>query len=285
MDEYLKDRETSRRTPRARSRIATSSSRPRRRLTAFHVKRRLAQVRRRSRSVPLGALLLLHRSTRRRPPSIRDASERHRPSRRRLLSALRSRSWGSPRRIADLGRAPAGPAGPRRRAARCPCVAGRERGPALPLPRAGRRGAGLATSPWSTLAPRIAAGRRRDSSPLGRSAALPVSWSTRRRCSLEGGHFVAWKGAVAEERAIGARGGGDPRAWSRGDVQPVEPVRRARATTPCTCSARSRPRRPLPPAPRHGRARRPLACLRLAPSGPAERGPLTCHVKRQRPGP
>ena len=74
-------------------------------------------------------------------------------------------------------------------------------------------------------------------------AALPVILEYAAPLLAEGGHVVAWKGAVSpEEEAAGAA------AAAILGLEPVagaSPSRRsrARATTRCTCSARSRPRR------------------------------------------
>ena len=75
-------------------------------------------------------------------------------------------------------------------------------------------------------------------------AALPVILEYAAPLLAEGGHVVAWKGAVREPRrsrpgaAAAAILGLEPLAGAS-----PSPRSRARATTRCTCSARSRPRR------------------------------------------
>ena len=183
---------------------------------------------------PLAAILELqaHRSD-----GVDDGPRPARGRRRHVadsLSALALPSCARPRGSPTSARAPAGRASrspPRCRRAREPR---RERDPPLPLPRARRRGAGL---PNVTVV-----NARAESGATGIGAhdlvtaralgALPVMLEYAAPLLAEGGHVVAWKGAVAAPRR--PRPAPPPRrssAWSRAEVVASTPFPGARDHT------------------------------------------------------
>ena len=178
--------------------------------------------------------------------TVRDVDAGDRSARRGLaVRAARCRRARGARGSPTSARAPAGPG--LALAAALPGrarVAGRERGRgtaatssgAVEVARAGERdrrqraGRGVGRGAVDVVTARAL-------------AALPVLLEYAAPLLVEGGHVVAWKGAVRqEEAAAGARRGARSSGWPPAEVHRSSRTR-ARATTRCTCSARSRPRR------------------------------------------
>ena len=80
-------------------------------------------------------------------------------------------------------------------------------------------------------------------------AALPVILEYAAPLLAEGGHVVAWKGAVSPEEAADATAAAGLLGLAPAGVSPSRRTR-VRATTPSTPTARSRPHRPASPAAR-----------------------------------